>query len=113
MVRLRDKSWLQSQHHKDKLKFTDLSTASPKLAVFIKMLLRRMAKMGIPLECQSASYDVAFIFHSRRRADLSPREWEVIAHLGREISTQYGLRVDWGGARMPTVWMGEGKLPES
>lgn len=113
MVRLRDKSWLQSQHHKDKVKFTDLETASDKLTVFVKALLRKAAKMQIPLECVSASYDIAIIQHSRRRALLDPKEWEVIAHLGEELSTQRSLRVRWGGALMPSVWMGDGKLPGS
>lgn len=109
VVRLRDKSWLQSQRHKDKLKFTDYSVASEQLATFCQKLIRRLAKMQVPLECVSASYDVAFIQHSRRGIDLSPKEWEVIVHLGEEICTQCGLKVRWGGPSMPRVWMGESR----
>lgn len=109
VTRLRDKSWLQSQQHKDKVKFTDLSTASEDLAVFVRKLIRRLAKMQVPLECVSASYDVAFIQHSRRGADLAPKEWEIIVHLGEEICTQCGLKVRWGGPSMPRVWMGNAK----
>lgn len=112
MVRLRDKGFLQSQVHKDKVKFTDLTTAAPKLADFVRKLQRRLARMQIPLDIVSASYDVAIVQHSRRRAQLHPKEWEVIAHLGEEISRQYGLRIRWGGPQMPSVWMGDGKLPE-
>lgn len=107
VVRLRDKPWLQSRQHKDKVKFTDYSTASPELADFCGKLIRRLAKMHCPLECVSASYDVAFIQHSRRGADLSPKEWELIAHYGAEICRQYGLKVRWGGLGVPTVWMSD------
>ena len=59
--------------------------------------------------CVSASYDVAFIVHARRRRELTFREWEVIAHLGEELSSQYHLRVHWGGPRMASCWMSEGR----
>lgn len=91
------------------MKFTDLSTASDELAVFVRKLIRRLAKMQIPLECISASYDVAFIQHSRRGAELGPKEWEIIVHLGDEICTQCGLEVRWGGPKMPRVWMGNAR----
>lgn len=107
--RLRDKSWLQSQQHKDKIKFTDLTTASDELAVFVRKLIRKLAKMQIPLECVSASYDVAFIQHSRRGAELAPKEWEIIVHMGEEITRQCGLSVRWGGPAMPRVWMGNAR----
>lgn len=112
MVRLRDKSWLQSQHHKDKIKFTDLSTASQELAAFVKKFIRRMAKMGVPIECHSASYEVAFLSHSRRRNDLSVKEWEILGHIGAEVSKQNGLGVRWGGPEMPSCWMGTRDPPE-
>lgn len=112
MGRLRDVKWVRSRAHRDKVRFADLSAASEKLAAFVRKLLRKAAKMGIPLECQGASYDVAYIAHSRRRAALDAKEWEIIEHLGNELSTQYGLRVRWGGMLMPTVWMGDGKLPD-
>lgn len=113
-MRLRDKSWLQSQQHKDKVKFTDLSLAGLELATFIKKLQRRLARMQVPLECVSATYDVAIIQHSRRHDSLDPKEWEVIAHLGQEICVQYGMKgVRWGGPSMPRIWMGNGRLPEA
>ena len=109
MTRLRDKSWLQSQQHKDKIKFTDLTIASDELATFIRKIIRKLAKMQIPLECVSASYDVAFIQHSRRGAELAPKEWEIIVHMGEEIARQCGLPVRWGGPAMPRVWMGNAR----
>ena len=79
------------------------------LAVFVLKLLRRAAKVGIPLACVSASYDVAFIVHARRRRELCEREWEVLAHMGETLSSQYHLRVHWGGPRMASCWMSEAR----
>lgn len=106
---LTDWKYLRSRDWRDdKGMETDLSFANPKLATWVGKLLRRAAKMGIPLACVSASYDVAFIVHARRRRELTFREWEVIAHLGEELSSQYHLRVHWGGPRMASCWMSEG-----
>lgn len=101
-----DRSYLQSTTHKDRVRFTDLTFAHEPVRVFVGKLLRKASKMGIPLECESASYDVAFICHGRRRRELAPIEWEIIAHLGGEISKQYRLGVRWGGPLLPSVWMG-------
>lgn len=101
-----DRAWLKSIPHRDKVAFADLSTASPELAEWVGKLIRRAARMGIPLAVESATYDVAFIVHSRRRRDLHPLEWNVIAHLGREISQQYGLGIAWGGPMMASCWLG-------
>lgn len=111
--RLRDKSWNQSQQHKDKVKFTDYSCASPQLTEFCRKLVRKAGKMSIPLDVVSASYDVAVIVHSRRLQYLSPKEWEIIAHLGAETSRTYGLKVHWGGLGLPSIWMGEAALRDS
>lgn len=112
MRSLVDRRWLRERQHKDKLAFTDYSFCDPQLADFVGKLLRRAAKMGIPLECVSASYEVAFVVHSRRGRELHPLEWEVIAHIGREISKQYRLGASWGGLMMPAVWMkGVGPTP--
>lgn len=107
-----DRRWLREGQHRDKVRFTDYSFADPQLADFCGKLLRKAAKMGIPLECLSASYDVAFIAHSRRGRELHKLEWEVIAHLGREINQQYRLGTSWGGPMMPSCWMkGAGPVP--
>lgn len=100
-----DREWLRSWDHRDALAFTDYTFASEQLADFVGRLLRRAAKMGIPLYCESVSFDVAFIVHSRRKRDLHAKEWEIVAHLGGEIIQQYGLGVIWGGPMMPSCWM--------
>lgn len=82
-----------------------LSCVEDDLLNFVGRLRRKAAKMGIPLYAESGSYEVVFISHARRRRDLFPIEWEVIAHLGGEIARQYGLPVAWGGPEMPSCWM--------
>lgn len=99
--------------HHDKVAFCDLSTCEPKLADFVGRLLRKAKRMGIPLWCESASYQVAFLSHSRLGRDLHPMAWEVLGHLGREISVQYRLGISWGGPMMPATWMGTESSPSS
>lgn len=106
-----DRRWMKSTLHRDQVRFTDLTLAHDPVKEFVGKLLRRAAKMGIPLDCESASYDVAFIVHGRRRRELEPLEWEVIGHIGTEISRQYRLGVRWGGPLLPSVWMGIGFYP--
>lgn len=102
-----DRKWLQSRSHKDLRSKADFAYANPQLAEFLGRLIRKAARMGIPLriEGQATSHDVGYVIHSRRGRELTAKEWEVLAHLGREIGRQYRLPVTWGGLRMPAVWM--------
>lgn len=79
---------------------------SPQLLDFYGRLQRKLARVGIPVVLGYATYDVAFIEHARRRGNLHPKEWQVIAHYGMEIARQYALEVRWGGLMMPRTWLG-------
>ena len=105
---LRDLPWLRSLEHKDRVRFTDMSEASEVEKVFVRKLLRRAAKIGIPLECQSARHGEVSICHSRRGEALDAMEWEIIGHLGMELSRQYSLGVRWLGPESPELWVSAG-----
>lgn len=108
-----DRKWLKSQAYKDWWSATDLSHAHPDLADFLGRLRRRTARMGIPVrvEGRETLYDVAYVVHSNLGRQLTAKQWEVLAHLGREISRQYSLNVGWGGHMMPATWLHSTRSP--
>lgn len=89
----------------------DWSFASADIMSFCTKLVRRAKKGGIPLRVDSASFEVCFVVHGRKGRYLSRHEWALIAHIGREISQQYGLPIRWGGFLMPSCWMANGQGP--
>lgn len=107
MAGLIDRPFVRSIAFKDLTRFEPdrLSAVDDDLLSFAGRLRRRAVKAGIPLFAESGSGQVLFISHARRRRDLFPMEWEVIAHLGLEIIKQYGLPISYGGPSMPSVWM--------
>lgn len=105
MLGMIDRPYLKSQRHRDAVRFCDYTFASESLRDFVGKLLRKAAKMGIPLYCESVSFDVAFVVHGRLKRELHPRQWEVIGHIGTEISQQYQLGVTWCGPMMGSCWL--------
>lgn len=105
-----DWRWLKSTEHRDLVRFTDLTQTHEPVKELIKKLLSRARKSGIPLMCEESHGDVAFICHSRRRRSLTPLEWEIIGHMGTEISRSYRLGVRWGGPMLPRTWLGDGRV---
>lgn len=104
-----DRGWLRSTKHRDLVRFTDLTGVKEPVKELIKKLLSRAKRAGIPLYCVTASSDVAIICHSRRGSYLEALEWEILGHMGSEISQQYGLDVRWLGLQFPQCWMGDGR----
>lgn len=84
---------------------SDVSSATPWLQAFLKKLQRRLARMDVPLRVEAAGQYVGLVSHARRGRDLHPMEWEVIAHLGKEISKQYQLGVSWSGSSCPSCFV--------
>lgn len=90
---------------------------------FEKLLIRRMAKLGVPMfatevnrsperqdELYAAGHSKAKrgssphqygcavdIVHGVKGWDLTLRQWEIVGHVGKEISLEYGWKVVWGG----------------
>ncbi|THF60016.1 M15 family metallopeptidase [Ollibium composti] len=101
----------------------DRTGAQPDILEFERRLIKRAFKLGIPLWAHtvirtSADQNAAFrAGHSKARAGqsphnygaavdlvhgtkawaLTPRQWAIIGHLGKEVAAQSGLQITWGG----------------
>lgn len=108
-----DRKYLKSRDQRSHWQNLDLGYAHPELADFLGRLRRRCARMGIPIRVEggATSFDVAYVVHGCLGRQLTPKQWEVLAHLGREISRQYRLHVEWGGQAMPSTWLHHTQLP--
>jgi hypothetical protein len=97
--------------------------AHPDLLEWEKVFLRRMGKLGIPMFCHELwrseekqldlyskgvtkarpgksahQYGCALdMIHSEKGWGLSDKEWLLIGHIGKEVSGQLGLHLEWGG----------------
>jgi hypothetical protein len=114
---LASQKWQQQQWRADRL------GAHPDLLEFERVFIKRMAKLGVPMfaseivrtpERQDDLYALGTtkakagesahqfgcavdIVHSVRGWDLSGKEWQLIGHVGREVATQRGFKLQWGG----------------
>lgn len=101
----------------------DTLGADPIILEFSTLLVRRMRALGVPMfphcvwrdkEAQEQAYQLGFskvryplsphnkgcavdIVHSTRAWDLTPRQWLVVGHVGKELAASKGWKLDWGG----------------
>lgn len=101
----------------------DNRVAAPELLEFERKLIKRARKLGIPLftHCvfRSAKEQDALFVQGRSKAragqsphnyglaadivhgtkgwDLTRKQWEIIGHIGKELATQAGIKITWGG----------------
>lgn len=97
--------------------------AHPELLEFERKLIKRMAKLGVPmfafcvyrngrqqelLKEQGLSkagagfsphqYGLAVdIVHGTKAWNLSRKQWALVGHIGKEVAAQLGIKVRWGG----------------
>lgn len=118
-----DKPFVASQRYKDQQMRANIVGAHPDILEFAKRLVARMRKQDVPLfvlNCvrgeaaqeeyfktgmsrarygQSAhNYGMAVdIIHGRKAYDLDRKSWDLLGHIGKEISVQAGIPITWGG----------------
>lgn len=116
-----DREWLQSQNYQEQLRRADRSGASLVILDFERLLVRRMAALGVPMfahelrrsaerqdELKAAGFSklsdgphehgcAVDIIHARKGWKLSRQQWAIVGHVGQELAKQRGLKVTWGG----------------
>ena len=118
-----DRSFCFSQKYGEQQGRADRLGAQPEILEFERKLVKRAFKLGVPLfaHCvirgSQAQNDLFLAGHSKARAGQSPhnygaavdlihgtkawaltrRQWDIIGHLGKELSAQIGVPVVWGG----------------
>ena len=131
---MEDRKFLLSQKYQEQQWRAFREGAHPKLREFEKKLVGRMARLGVPMFChcmvrtqedQRRAYldgysqidgekpfphrGFAFdLIHSTRAWNLSPKQWLLIGHVGKELAASMSFKVTWGGdwRRKPTDEIG-------
>lgn len=101
----------------------DRQDAHPDILLFEKLLVRRMKALDVPMwaSCVWRSMDdqssawvrgvtkakagesahnwgcAVDIVHGTKGWDLSKAQWDIVAHVGKELAIQNGLKLVWGG----------------
>ncbi|GHA11869.1 hypothetical protein GCM10007989_02770 [Devosia pacifica] len=114
---LQSRKWLEQQWR------ADWTGSHPDVREFERLFIKRLVKIGVPMfthECvrsnerqadllalghskagpgQSAhNFGCAIdLVHSTKAWGLSEKQWALIGHIGKELATQRGFEVVWGG----------------
>lgn len=118
-----DREFIKTAKYGEQQYRADALGADPRIVEFSTVLVRRMRDIGIPMfphciwrnkERQDDLYRTGFskaryplsphnkgcavdIVHSTKAWDLTPRQWQVVGHMGREVAASKGFKLTWGG----------------
>lgn len=116
-----DRAFLKSQIYQEQQWRANRDGLHPWLLEFGPLLVRRMAKLGVPMFCHCAvrsaedqakafaeghsklrdgphMYGLAIdVVHGTRAWGLTRRQWDLVGHVGEELAKQRGLELEWGG----------------
>lgn len=118
-----NRPFLASQRYQEQQWRANREGAHPDILEFEKLLVRRMAKLGVPMfasevirtpERQDDLYALGTtkaragqsphqygcavdVVHSVHGWNLDQKAWALIGHVGKELAAQRGLKVTWGG----------------
>lgn len=135
LARLVNREYVASENWRQRQFLANEKGAHPDILEFKRVFIKRGAKLGVPLFAHGVVRDreqQAKLFaaghsknHGRRpyphrafAADvvhcfklwdfMSPQEWLLLGHLGKEVAVQKGIDVTWGGdwRRKPTDAVG-------
>lgn len=121
--RLVDRPFVLSQKQQENAWRAVRTGAYPKVLEFERMLVARLAKMGVPafthcvVRSSKAQADAFALGHSKARPGSSPHnfglavdvvhstkgwamsklEWQVFGHVGEQLAVQLGIKMEWGG----------------
>ncbi|MES0175721.1 M15 family metallopeptidase [Mesorhizobium sp. M0006] len=118
-----NRAFCQSEKFVEQQWRADRKDAHADILLFEKVLVRRMKTLDVPMfapemwrtmDDQNSAYVrgvtkakagesahnwgcAVDIVHGIKGWDLSIAQWKIIAHVGKELATQNGLRLVWGG----------------
>lgn len=129
LVAMSDRAFVAAPKWKSQQLRANREGAHPRILEFEKALVKKMASLGVPMFAHEFVRDEArqtelFIRgHSKAKAGQSPHQfglavdiihsvkawnltraqWDLIGRFGKELATQRGLHVKWGGD-FETIW---------
>ncbi len=116
-----DRDWLQSQSYQSQQWRAKRDGMHPWMLKFEPKLVKRMAKLGVPMFCATGIRSAAEqakvasegfsklkdgphmygcavdIVHGTKAWGLTRRQWDLVGHVGKGLATQLGLDLEWGG----------------
>ena len=118
-----DRSFLLSERHKGQHNRADRSRGHPTLLEFERVLIKRFAKLGVPMFAHcvyrddveqqrlyvkglskakpgQSAHNVGLavdIVHGTKAWDLTRKQWDLVGHIGKEVAASLGIKVEWGG----------------
>ena len=118
-----DPVFLKSEKHQEQHWRANRQGADPRIIQFERALIRRMAKLGVPMWAHNmvrtpAEQMAVFvqghsqkdgrgpyahkawavdIVHGTKAWNLPDESWKLIGHLGKEVAASIGVKVVWGG----------------
>ncbi|MFU0507250.1 M15 family metallopeptidase [Pseudaminobacter sp. NGMCC 1.201702] len=118
-----DRAFIYSERWSVQQGRADRTGAQPEILEFERKLIKRCFKLGIPLFAHCVvrgsleqnrlfkagrskaragesphNYGAAVdLIHGTKAWALSPKQWAVLGHLGKEVAAQAGIDVIWGG----------------
>lgn len=118
-----DRPFLASRNWREQQWRANREGAHPVVLEFERLFIKRMAKAGVPMfasefvRTRERQNDLYALGNTRARAGQSPHQyglavdivhsvkgwdmdrkaWALCAHVGRELATQYGFKMEWGG----------------
>lgn len=126
--------FLLTRNYQEQQWRADRKGAHPNILIFEKHLVRRMHKLNVPVFCHNMIRDLAYqrllfdegvskakpgesphqygcaedMVHGTKAWALTAEQWLLIGHVGKELASQLGVKVEWGGdwRRKPTDKVG-------
>lgn len=120
---LRNLPFLKSPKWAEQQQRANRKGAHTDLLDFEKAMIKRMAKLGVPMFCHTLRRDKAAqnavyvlghskakwgasahnyacavdIVHSVKAWNLTRTEWALVGHIGKEVALSLGVKLVWGG----------------
>lgn len=119
-----DRTFLRSQRFQQQQMRAVTTGAHPKILLFSAKLVKKMAAMGVPMfphtivrtyahqliefregNSKDSPFDGVWphrrhavdIIHGTRAWALTPKQWALVGHVGKELAKDNSIKVEWGG----------------
>lgn len=118
-----DRPFLQSQRYAEQQKRAVTEGCHPDIIEFNRVMVKRCARHGIPMfsnevyrsderqqllhgqghskagpgQSPHQSGQATDIIHGVKGWNLNAEQWRLIGHIGKELATQKGIKLNWGG----------------
>lgn len=123
LLGLRDRAFMMGEKYAAQQLRASREGCRPEILAFYDAFQRQLRALGVPMfahtfirssNAQDAAYaagksraqagesphnyGMAFdLIHSRRAWELTPREWLVIGHIGKDVAARNQMKITWGG----------------